>query len=58
LSTLVEVVSQCAERAVPVARQRRQELLRDLHRRGAQPVPHPAALARLGPDQAGLGQQG
>jgi hypothetical protein len=51
----VEVVLQCAERAVPVAGQRGQELLRHLHRRGAQPVPHPAPLPRLSCHQAGLG---
>jgi hypothetical protein len=43
--------------SVPVARQRGQELLRHLHRRGAQPVPHPAPLTRLGPYQASVGQQ-
>ena len=44
----VEVVLERAERAVPVAGQRGQELLRHLHRRGAQPVAHPAPLPRLG----------
>jgi len=54
----VEVVLQRAERAVPVAGERGQELLRHLHRGGAQPVSHPAPLPRLGRHQAGLGQQG
>jgi len=52
----VKMVLQGAERAIPVARQRGQELLRYLHRRGAQPVPDAAPLARLARDQAGLGQ--
>jgi len=56
--TPVEVILQRAERAVPVARERGQELLRHLHRRGVQPVAHPAPLPRLGRHQAGLGQQG
>jgi hypothetical protein len=56
-STLAEVIFQRLERAVPVARQRGQELLRHLHRRRAQPVPHPAPLTRLGRHQARLGQQ-
>ena len=43
------MVLQRVEPAVPVAGQRGQELLRHLHRRGAQPVAHPASLARLGP---------
>ena len=47
-----------AERAVPVAGQRGQELLRCLHRRRAQPVPHPAPLPRLGRHQADVGEQG
>jgi len=54
----VEVIFQGAQRALPVARERGQELLRHLHRRGAQPVAHPAPLPRLGGHQAGLGQQG
>src|SRR5262245_56580790 len=41
VSTSPEVVGQCTECAVPVAGQRGQELLRYLHRRGAQPVTHP-----------------
>ena len=53
----VEVVLQRIERAVPVAGQRGQELLRYLHRGGPQPVPHPAPFSRFGPHQAGLGQQ-
>src|SRR5215470_12281676 len=57
LSTPVEVVGQCAERAVPVAGQRGEELLRHPHWRRAQPVAHPAPLPRLGRHQAGLGQQ-
>src|SRR5262249_41227888 len=40
----VEVALQRAERGVPVAGQRRQELLRHLHRRRAHPVAHPAPL--------------
>jgi hypothetical protein len=51
------MICQCAERAVPVAGQRGQELLRHLHRGRAQPVPHPAPLADLSCHQAGLGQQ-
>jgi hypothetical protein len=57
-STPVEVVLQRVERAVPVAGQRGQELLCHLHRRRAQPVPHPAPLPRFGRHQADLGQQG
>jgi hypothetical protein len=54
----VEMVLQRVERAVPVAGQRGQELLRHLHRLRAQPVPHPPPLPRLGLDQPCLGQQG
>ena len=54
---LVEVLFQRVERAVPVARQGGQELLRHLHRRGAHPVADPAPLTRFGRHQAGLGQQ-
>ena len=54
----VEVLCQRLERAVPVAGQRGQELLRHLHRRRTEPVPHPAPLAGFGRHQAGLGQQG
>ena len=53
---LVEVIFQCVERTVPIARQGGQELLRHSHRRGAQPVPHPAPLPRFGRHQASLGQ--
>jgi len=52
------VVLQRVERAIPVAGQRGQELLRHLHWRGAQPVPDPAPLPRFGRHQADLGQQG
>jgi hypothetical protein len=54
----VEVTLERVERAVPVAGQRGQKLLRHLHGRGVQPVAHPAPLPRLGRHQAGLGQQG
>jgi hypothetical protein len=57
LMSLIQEVPQRAEPAVPVARQRGQELLRHLHRGGVQPVPHPAPLTRLGRYQAGLGQR-
>jgi hypothetical protein len=53
----VQVLLQRGERAVPVAGQGGEELLRHLHRSRAQPVAHPAPLARLGRHQAGLGQQ-
>jgi hypothetical protein len=54
----VEVVLQRLERAVPIAGQRGQELLRHLHRGRVQPVAHAAPLARFGRQEAGLGQQG
>ena len=57
LGSAAEVVFQCVQPGVPVAGQRGQELLRHLHGRGAQPVAHPASLARLGGDEADLGQQ-
>jgi hypothetical protein len=55
---LVEVLRQRLERAVPVAGERRQELLRHLHRRRTEPVQHPAPLAVFGRYQAGLSHQG
>ena len=58
MSTPVEVVLQRAERAVPVAGKRGQELLGHLHRGGAQPVSHPTPLSRFGRHKPGLGQQG
>ena len=54
----VEVVLQRAERTVPVAGQRGQELLSHLHRGRAQPVAYPAPLSRLGHHQPRLGEQG
>ena len=54
----VEVPLERLERAVPVARQRGQELLCHLHRGRAQPVAHPAPLPRFCCHQAGLGEQG
>ena len=47
-SNPVEVVLQRVERAVPVAGQRGQELLRHLHRGGPELVPHPAPFPRFG----------
>jgi len=57
-SSPTEVVPQRVERAVPVAGQHGQELLRHLHRGGAEPVSHPAPLPRFGRHQARLGEQG
>jgi hypothetical protein len=54
----VEVALERVERAVPVAGEGGQELLRHLHGRRVQPVAHPAPLPRLGRYQASLGQQG
>ena len=51
-----EMVFQCVQSGVPVAGQRGQELLCHLHRRGAQPLAHPASLARFGGHDADLGQ--
>ena len=58
IGSLVEVLPQRVELAVPVAGQRGQELLGHLHRRGTQSVEHPAPLTLLGSHQPGLGQQG
>ena len=56
--TPVEVLLQGVQRAVLVAGQRGQKLLRDLHWRGAQPVADPPPLAGFGRHQARVGQQG
>lgn len=54
----VEVFFEGVEPAVPITRQRGQELLGDLHRSGLQPVPYSAPLTGFGCNQAGFGQQG
>jgi amino acid efflux transporter len=51
-----EVAPQRVQPPVPVAGQRGEELLRDAHGGGPEPVAHPAPLPRFGRHQAGLGE--